>query len=202
MRRGFKAEAERHAASLRASIDCSDRESPNLAKIAVHLRVAVLPADQLLDGGIDDLLALHQAQAGAFSAATLSPPGKRRVVVYNPVNFEGRYLTPAEAKLDGRTRSNVAHEFSHMILGHEVRQVQKITEHYFFTCNPEQEEEANWLAGAILLPRPLLIDAARHGLTDAQTATMHNVTAEMARFRMNTSGAKMQVARARKSRSA
>lgn len=31
---------------------------------------------------------------------------------------------------------------------------------------------------------------------------MHNVTTEMARFRMNTSGAKMQVARARKLHSA
>lgn len=110
---------------------------PNLATIAVHLRAAILPADQLLDGGVDDLLSLHQAQAGAFSAATLSPPGKRCIVVYNSVDFEGRYLTPAEAKLDGRTRSNIAHEFSHMILGHEVRQVQKIAEHYFFTCNPE-----------------------------------------------------------------
>lgn len=202
MRRGFKAEADRHAASLRAATGCSDRESPSLAKIAVHLRVAILPADQLLGGGVDDLLALHQTQAGAFSASTLSPPGRRRIVVYNSVDFEGRYLTPAEAKLDGRTRSNVAHEFSHLILGHDVRQVQKIAEHYFFTCNPEQELEANWLAGAVLLPRPLLVEAARRNLTNDQIAATHNVTVEMARFRMNATGAKMQVARGRKFRSA
>lgn len=200
MRRGFKAEAERHAASLRTAIGCSDRESPDLAKIAVYLRVAILPADQLLDGGVEDLLSLHQTQAGAFSAATLSPPGKRCIVVYNPVDFDGRYLTPVEARQDGRTRSNVAHEFSHLILGHEVRQVQKIAEHYFFTCNPEQEKEATWLAGAVLLPRPLLVEAARRDLSDDQIAIMHNVTVEMTRFRMNATGARMQVARARKLR--
>lgn len=110
--------------------------------------------------------------------------------------------SPTEARLDGRIRSNVAHEFSHVILGHDVRRVQKIAEHYFFTCNPEQEEEANWLAGALLLPRPLLVEAARQRLSDEQISTLHNVSVEMARFRMNATGAKMQVARARRSRSA
>jgi len=202
MRRGFKAEAERHAASLGTAIGCSDLQSPNLANIAAHLRVAVLPADQLLDGGVGDLLTLHRTQPGAFSAATFSPPGRRHLVVYNPVDLDGRYLSPTEAKLDGRIRSNVAHEFSHFILDHDVRRVQKIAEHYFFTCNPEQEEEANWLAGALLLPRPLLVEAARQRLSDEQISTLHNVSVEMARFRMNATGAKMQVARARRSRSA
>lgn len=202
MRRGFKAEAERHATALRSSIGCSEHQSPDLAAVAVHLRVAVLPADQLLDGGADALLALHEVQQGAFSAVTISPPDRRTVVAYNPVTFDGRCLTPAEAKIDGRTRSNIAHEFAHLVLGHDVRQVLKVAGHSFFTCNPAQEEEANWLAGALLLPRPLLLEAARRNMHDDEVAVEHHVSPEMARFRMNATGARMQAARTRRSRSA
>lgn len=157
-----------------------------------------MPADQLLDNGIDDLLKLHHTQPGAFSAATLSPPGKRTIVMYNPISLTGQPIAPTEAKTDGRTRSNVAHEFGHIVLRHDVRRTLKIGEHHFFTCNPEQEEEANWLAGALLLPRPLLLAEASKNSGDGQIASAHHVTIDMARFRMNATGVRMQIARARK----
>jgi hypothetical protein len=197
MRRGFKAEAERHAQALRATVGSSERESMDLSALAVHLGVAVLPVDDLLDGGLDVLFDLHAVQPGAFSAATFSPPGKRHIVVYNPINFDGDHVPARQARTDGRIRSNVAHEFAHLILGHDVRQTQKLGGHFFFTCNPEQEEEANWLGGALLLPRPLLLEAARAHWTDEQVADEHHVSTEMARFRMNATGARMQAARAR-----
>jgi hypothetical protein len=195
MRRGFKAEAERRATTIRTAIACTEKETPDLARVAAYLHVAVLPADQLLDGGIDELLELHRLQPGCFSAITLSPPGRRHLVAYNPVNLLGQPLTPAAAKVDGRTRSNIAHEFAHIVLEHDVRQAQKINNRHFFTCDPEQEAEATWLAGALLLPRPLLLDAARNNLTDATIAERYHVSIDMARFRMNTTGVKMQVAR-------
>ena len=197
MRRGFKASAERHAEALRAATGSSDRETMDLGALARHLGVAVLPADELLDGGLDELQKLHRAQPGAFSAVTLSPPGQRYVVLYNPITLDGRALPPPEAAVDGRTRSNISHEFAHLVLDHDVRSVQKLGTHHFFTCNTEQEEEANWLAAAILLPRPLLLDAARRDLTEHQIADAHHVSPEMARFRLNATGVKMQVSRGR-----
>jgi hypothetical protein len=202
MRRGFKAHSERRAVELRSAIGCSETRTPDLADLAAHLRVAVLPADQLLDGGIQELLALHDTQPGCFSAATFSPPGSRHLVVYNPISLDRRVLTTTEARVDGRTRSNVAHEFAHIVLGHDIRQIQKISGQHFFTCNPEQEEEANWLAGALLLPRPLLLNAIRNGHTDQEIADHNHVSVDMARFRTNATGVKMQVARMqRKTRS-
>lgn len=199
MRRGFKAESERQATSLRSAIGCSETRTPDLADLAAHLRVAVLPADQLLDGGREELLRLHDTQPGCFSAATFSPPGSRHIVVYNPVGLDGQILSTAEARVDGRTRSNVAHEFAHIVLGHDIRQVQKISGQHFFTCNPEQEEEANWLAGALLLPRPLLLIAIRNDLTNEEIAEQNQVSVDMARFRANATGVRMQVARTRRS---
>jgi hypothetical protein len=199
MRRGFKAESERRATSLRSAISCSETRTPDLADLAAHLRVAVLPADHLLDGGSEELLRLHDIQPGCFSAATFSPPGSRHIVVYNPVSLDGQILSTAEARVDGRTRSNVAHEFAHIVLGHDIRQVQKIGGQHFFTCNPEQEEEANWLAGALLLPRPLLLIAVRNDLTNEEIAEQNHVSVDMARFRTNATGVRMQVARTRRS---
>ncbi|MCA1672029.1 MAG: ImmA/IrrE family metallo-endopeptidase [Actinobacteria bacterium] len=195
MRRGFKAAADRHASDLRTAIGCTGYESIDLTRLARHLKVAVIGVDKIL-GSIDPLRVLHEEQPGAFSAATLILLG-RTVVAYNPLDLDGRYISPSEAKEEGRTRSNVAHEFSHLVLGHDVREVQKIAEHSFFTCNAEQETEANWLAGCLLLPRPLLVKAAGRGDTDSDVAHANNVTEQMAAFRMNTSGARMQAARGR-----
>jgi len=195
MRRGFKAAADRHAADLRKAVGSSEHETIDLTRLARYLKVAVLAADKVL-GNLESLQALHEEQEGAFSAATFVFP-ERTIVVYNPLDLNGCYITPAEAKNDGRTRSNVAHEFSHLVLGHEVREVQKIAGHSFFTCNSEQETEANWLAGCMLLPRRLLLAAAYSGNTDDEIAQDHRVTKQMAAFRMNTSGAKMQAARTR-----
>lgn len=200
MRRGFKATADRHAADLRKAIGCTEYETIDLARLARHLKVAVVASDKVL-GNLDALRALHEEQPGAFSAVTFTLPG-RIVVVYNPLDLEGHYISPTEAKEDGRTRSNVAHEFSHLILGHDVREVQQIAGHSFFTCNPEQEAEANWLAGCMLLPRRLLLAAAYRGDPDEKVARDQRVTEQMAAFRMNTSGARMQAARARRAREA
>jgi len=199
MRRGFKAEAERHAAHLRTAIGATEYETIQLPTLARHLKVAVLAADRVL-GGLELLTALHEEQQGAWSAATLTVHG-RTVVVYNPLTFEGEFLSPAEAQCDGRTRSNVAHEFAHLVLRHELRQIQRIGEHTFFACDHEQEEEANWLAGALLLPRPLLVVAARRGDTDEQIGKANSVTTSMATFRLNATGARMQAARGRARRS-
>ncbi len=199
MRRGFKAAAERHAADLRKAVDCSEYETIDLPRVARYLQVAVLAADKVL-GSLEPLQTLHKEQEGAFSAATFVFHG-RTLVVYNPIDLNGCYITPVEAKRDGRTRSNIAHECSHLILGHQVRGVQKIAGHSFFTCNVEQEAEANWLAACMLLPRRLLLAAAYRGDTDDEIARNQRVTKEMAAFRMNTSGVRMQAARARASRS-
>lgn len=195
MRRGFKAEAERQAASLRATIGASDYETVNLSTIAQHLRVAVLPADSLVER--EELFALHDVQPGAFSGATICLPDGRQVVIYNPIGVDGQYITPPDAMRNGRTRSDIAHELAHIILGHVVRQVQKVSGNSFFTCNYEQEQEATWLGGCLLLPRPLLLNAARRGDSDEKIATTWCVSPEMAKFRMNLSGVRMQASRGR-----
>ncbi|WP_412521327.1 ImmA/IrrE family metallo-endopeptidase [Actinomadura madurae] len=90
----------------------------------------------------------HRRTRRAFSAASFHLPGDRVVIVCNPLN------DPA------RTNSDIAHEIAHILLRHEVRELQTLGGNVFFTCDPDQEEEANWLAGCLLLPRQILLREA------------------------------------------
>jgi len=63
----------------------------------------------------------------------------------------------------------------------------------------EQQEEANWPAGCLLLPRRLLYLAAKRGLGATDIAEAYTVTETMAAFRLRTTGVlrQLQAANAR-----
>lgn len=184
MRRGFKAEAERIAASLREEMGLSGAVRADPFRIADHLGVDVRMADEFVDRA--RLQALRRIQADAFSAATFRVPSGRTIVVLNPLNSVGR------------TNSDLAHELSHLVLDHDLRRVERVGELTFFTCNPEQEEEANWLSGCLLLPRPLVLREAKRGLNAEAIAEKHEVSVQLASFRLNASGVLIQIGRARR----
>jgi hypothetical protein len=159
----------------------------NVQKLAQHLGIVVRSADELVP--MSELKKLDEIQPGCFSAATIHLPNGKVVAVTNPLNDS-----------IARRDSDLAHEFAHLILEHQPSQVDRIGELTFFDCDPEQEEEANWLAGCLLLPRPLLLAAARQGLTAEQIAEANSVSIQMARFRLNTSGVYFQVKRSTQGR--
>jgi len=183
VRRGFKAEAERLASDLRERLGVAPDAAIPLASIADDLDVRIVAADELVDRA--RLEELEVLQADAFSAGTFKLPNGKRVIVYNP-------LHPA-----GRTASNQAHELAHILLDHNVRTIERVGSFKFVTCDLEQEEEANWLGGCLLLPRPLLLKAAHDGLGPAAIAEQYGTSEEMARFRLNASGVLVQIGRAK-----
>lgn len=181
MRRGFKAEAERIATGIRQEMGLKADQPADSTAIADFLGVDVRSADALVPRKqLEDLAAL---QDDAFSAATFRLPTGRVVVVTNPLSSSGR------------TNSDLAHELAHLILNHRMRRVEALEGMRFFTCDVEQEEESNWLAGCLLLPRELLLRAARRSMGAEQIAKQCLVSVPMARFRLNTSGVLIQVGR-------
>lgn len=185
MRRGFNAEAERLAARLRTELGVAPSAPIKIGDLARHVGVEVRSAEELIDRS--QLERLDELQPGCFSAATFHLPHGRVVAVTNPVGTS-----------DARRVSDLAHELGHVLLKHEIRRVQRVGSLNFFDCDPEQEEEANWLAGCLLLPRPLLLTDARAGLDAAEIADKHGVSLPMARFRLNASGVYFQVNRKRR----
>ena len=183
MKRGFKSEAERLATGLRELVGCNDTDPAPLGAVADELGVEIVAADELVDR--ERLEELQELQPDAFSAATFHRPGGTPVIVFNPLHPPGR------------TRSNQAHELAHIVLKHNVRTIERVGSLKFLTCDVEQEEEADWLGGCLLLPRPLLLQAAKKGLDPAAIAKKYETSEQMARFRLNASGVLVQVGRAR-----
>jgi Zn-dependent peptidase ImmA (M78 family) len=154
-------------------------EGLDAVELAKHLGAEVRRADELTTR--KKLEELEALQPGAFSACTFKVRG-RHVIVYSPL------CSP------GRTQSDIAHEVAHLLLGHELKTVQSVGGLKFFTCDSEEEQEANWLAGCLLLPRPLLLSAAKRGASAAQIAAEFNVSEQMAAFRLRTTGVQRQLA--------
>ena len=66
------------------------------------------------------------------------------------------------------------------------------------THNEEQEQEANWLAGCLLLPREALLLIRRKGSEDEDACAEYGVSPAMLRFRFNVTGVNAQLRGARR----
>ena len=148
------------------------------AVLAAHAEANVARADRLTSRS--KLEALEKLQPGAFSACTFHIRG-RPTIVYSPLASHGR------------TQSDIAHEVSHILLDHDLQTVQQLDGLSFFTCDPDEEQEANWLAGCLLLPRKLLLRAVRSGLSAAEISEEYGVSLPMAEFRIRATGVLRQV---------
>lgn len=175
MRKGFKAEAEDLSISLRRELSLKDRDPLDAFQLAAHLEIPVLALSGLSDQVSDDSLRiLMHEEASAFSGITIHN-GTRRVVVLNDVHT----IT--------RQRSSLAHELAHALLGHPPSPLTNDAgdRHY----NSEIEKEANWLAGAILIPGA----AAKHivfNIPDrSDAAKRYLVSTEMLNYRLQVTGA-------------
>jgi Zn-dependent peptidase ImmA (M78 family) len=68
------------------------------------------------------------------------------------------------------------------------------------TYDKNNEDEANWLAGALLLPREALVHARKHGLTNEAVATHFGCSVQLLTFRINATGVDVQLRRAKTTR--
>jgi len=178
VRRGFKAEAERLAKATRAEMGISPSDPVNVFELATHLDAEVRDATELIE--VAKLEELEKMQPGAFSACTFAL-GERHVIVFSPL-----------ASI-GRRHSDIAHELAHILLKHEMKSIERIGEAIFHTCDPDEEQEANWLAGCLLLPRPLLMKDAKAGLASREIAERYEVSEQMAAYRLRATGVVRQL---------
>ena len=187
LRRGFKSEAERIAKSVRVNLGLAAGDPVTPEALAELLGVEVRSGDDLIPRS--RFAALDELQPDAFSACTFRPSDDRVVIVFNPLS------KPA------RRSSDLAHEFAHILLDHDLSRIEKLGGVTFLSCDPIQEEEAAWLSGCLILPRPLLLAEVRRGATASDIAKRHGVSESMARYRLNVTGVGRQAA-ARKGRRA
>ena len=112
--------------------------------------------------------------------------GSRRRIVFNDAN-------PA-----GRQRSDLCHEIAHGLLLHEP--VPAFDGSGLRDWDQVMEDEAQFMAGALLLTETAIVAATRRGDPVEWTARTFGVSIEMARWRANVTGAQKRALRERAKR--
>jgi hypothetical protein len=184
--RGFKTWCETAALLQRKAIGLSPTEPLNPHRLAKHLGIDVVGAEEVPGVDGETLQVLLKEDPDSWSAITVSV-GSRDLIILNSSHSGGR---PA---------SDLTHELAHILIGHVPARVD-VTEDGLLILNTydkTQEEEANWLAGCLLLPREALLHIRRRRLNDGTASSEYGVSLAMLRFRFNVSGVDFQLKRAR-----
>lgn len=183
--RGFKNWCETISLQHRRSLQLTPVDPLDPQAVATSLGIQVRGVEEI--PGLDAAVIRTLLQdSGSWSAVTITN-GMKSVVILN------------SAHTGGRPASDLMHELAHVIIGHEPGSAQ-VTEDgslILNTYNRQQEDEANWLGGCLLLPRPALLWIKRQGLDDRTAARQYGVSVAMLQYRLNVTGVEYQLKRTR-----
>lgn len=136
-----------------------------------------------------DFRQLTETDPDSWHAFTLRI-GTRHLIVYN------------SSQSDPRINSVLMHELAHIILGHDLHEVAISEDGHLAPTNysQEQEDEANWFGGTLLLPRPALLRIRREGMSDQEAMNLFRVSSQMLTWRFRMTGVDYQLANRRRAR--
>lgn len=186
-KRGFKSWCENVAIQQRRELNLRSVDPLDARLLAKHLGIQVWSAEQVPGLDPESLRTLLREDPDSWSAVTICV-GSKDLIILNSSHSGGR---PA---------SDLTHELSHILFGHEPARVD-VTEDGLLMLNMydrKQEEEANWLAGCLLLPRDALMLIRRERMDLKIAAKRYGVSPEMLQYRMNVTGVDYQLGRARR----
>lgn len=95
-----------------------------------------------------------------------------------------------------RQRSNISHEFAHIVLKHPM--TLPLDPFGCRNIDRDVEDEANWLSGAMLISDAAALHILSDGMSETDACLRYGVSAQMLRFRLNASGARIRVSRVRR----
>lgn len=185
MRYGFKAQAERIALQARLDMALTPLAVLDPWAYSASLGVVVLEFNALnLEQRHCEQLLINDDES--WSGLTLKEGGTHFVVL-NP------------SHLVERQRNTLVHELSHIQLGHVPGRVDISPGGLMLLSDyPEdQEQEADWLAGAILLPRDALHHHRVRGLDSSEIARLYGVSQQLSDWRLRMTGVEAQLRRRR-----
>lgn len=183
MERGFKSRCEQMSKSIRAELglDSADPLCPD--KLADYLEIPIWDV-RTLGLNEEDLNQLVKLDPDSWSAITVSAHGREAIVVH-PNHRGGRYS------------SDVMHELAHLLLGHQPNTMFFAGEESLALRGYDKaaEEEANWLAGALLLPREVLVHLRRQRTPLREACESYGVSRRMMDYRSYATGVERQFSR-------
>ena len=189
-RRGFKAQSERKAVEVRKTLNFDDISPLSATILAEHLGVLIWSVNNVPGVDASDLHHLLVIEPDGLSAFTLRI-GERYLVVFNP------------SQSDKRVNSVIMHELAHIMLGHRLASAGTSEDGHLLPSNydQDQEAEADWLGGTLLLPRPALLWMRKQGMTAPEATEHFQVSTDMLNWRIRMTGVDHQLKHSWKKRS-
>lgn len=182
MRRGFKADAERRSAAAREALGLEATAKLCPWRYAEHLGILVYEANEL------DLEPQHSAQLlvrdpDSWSGMTLFEDGVHVVVLNSSHPHTRRTAT-------------LMHEAAHIILEHVPAEVNVSPSGLVLLSDysADQEEEADWLGAALLLPEAALIQYRSQGISAESIAQAFGVSGQLCNWRCRMTGVEKRLA--------
>jgi hypothetical protein len=180
---GFKASANRLALNFRARLGKNPEDPLDVRALADLLQIQIVQLSSFAKSHPRQVQHLTRADRDAFSAVLIPTGAKLRIIIVN------------DSHSLGRRNSSVAHELSHVILGHPPS--------YSFGRSTLQnydqgiEGEANSLASHLLITNEAAWYIVRMNLLSTAACQIYGVSNDMLQYRLNASGARKRMARAR-----
>jgi len=183
LKRGFKTQAEKSAVEARKVLGVSPIGKLDPWLYAEHLEVIILDFEELdlSDASVRQLTASDE---GSWSAMTLEEAGIRAIL-----------LNPAHAVT--RQANDLMHELAHIELKHTPARVEVSPSGIFLLSDysDDQEQEADWYAGTMLLPRDALIHHRSRSQSATDIAKIYGVSEALCEWRLRMTGVEVQLKR-------
>jgi Zn-dependent peptidase ImmA (M78 family) len=169
--------------------------------IKVRKRLGLSPFDRLDPWQLADL---YDLPIVALDQVPAAPSTIRHFSVTNSSRLSGMLLTAAGQQVilinpahgGERIASTITHEVSHCILRHDST-LRLTGDDKCLLGDADQEEEANWLGGELLVPQAAARQLVFRGVAQADAAAFYGVSVEMVRWRMNICGARQILRRSK-----
>ena len=183
-RRGFKSWCEATSLQYRTALGLKPHEPLSADRMAAHLGLRVVPIERISSLSAKATRQLTITDPGSWSAVTISV-GEARIVVVNP------------AHSDGRRSNDLMHECGHAALNHVTPQAFRHTDGPLMLSayDKQQEAEADWFAGALLLPRAALLRVMHQGISLDDAANHYRTSVTLLKMRLDLTGVNIQARR-------
>lgn len=182
MRRGFKAWCERTSTEYRQILGILLTEPLEPRVLAEYVGVRLAVPQDIPGLSRSSLKQLTVDGADSWSAVTLTHEGVVLIIVNS-------------GQSPRRQANSVCHELAHVILNHKPDDTQVSQQGFLFRArfNAEQEEEADWLAGCLLVPAEGLIQTYRRSRSIPLLADHFGVSQDLITWRVRMTGARKRV---------
>lgn len=184
MKRGFKAYTERKSLSARSELGLQRYEP-------------IDPWQYVRSKGI--ILWTPEEVPG------VDPTHVSQLVVRDPNSWSGITVREGEtiaiivnsAHPKARIANTIMHEWAHIELKHKPNRVDQFDGGIMLLSDyPEEiEDEANWLAGAMLVPREGLVHWRKKGFETEKIAELYGVSEQLVTWRRRMTGVDRQIGR-------